>query len=202
MVETEGRIRREGEDVGEFLLIRKRGRGETTCAKTGRMTVSRWGSIVEALGGVGYLEAMAFQDSADFESALDEAIGRLRNSELRITSPRCEILGVLVGEHGPFTTEEIHRRLGGSRCDLVTVYRCLATMEEVGVVRRCDFGDGVLRSEFDGGADSTDQDVVWNLNSQHTFASRCGLRCCIGNCDRPNDGAALASLRMLRDFPQ
>ena len=25
-------------------------------------------------------------------------------------------------------------------------------MEEVGVVRRCDFGDGVLRYEFDGGA--------------------------------------------------
>ena len=87
----------------------------------------------------------------DSDSTLAEAIERLRRSELRITAPRREILGVLVRKHGPFTTEEIHRQLKKSRCDLVTVYRCLATMEEVGVVRRCDFGDGVLRYEFEGG---------------------------------------------------
>lgn len=108
-------------------------------------------SSVEASDGVGYLGTMSSRDATDRESLLADAIGRLRSSELRITAARREIIAVLVKEHGPFTTEEIHRRLERSRCDLVTVYRCLATMEEVGVVRRCDFGDGVLRYEFDNG---------------------------------------------------
>jgi Fur family ferric uptake transcriptional regulator len=33
-------------------------------------------------------------------------------------------------------------------CDLVTVYRTLESMEALELVRRCDFGDGAYRYEF------------------------------------------------------
>ncbi len=46
--------------------------------------------------------------------------------------------------------EELHRRMKKGACDLVTVYRCLATLEDVGLVRRCEFGDGSSRYEFGG----------------------------------------------------
>ncbi len=83
-----------------------------------------------------------------FEQSLDI----LRKAHLKITEPRKAILGALIDEHGPFTMEEIHHRMKKGACDLVTVYRCLATLEEVNLVRRCDFGDGSIRYEFSGGA--------------------------------------------------
>jgi Fe2+ or Zn2+ uptake regulation protein len=54
----------------------------------------------------------------------------------------------LINEHGPFSAEELHQRLPAGECDLVTVYRSLGAMEEINVVRRCDFGDGTYRYEI------------------------------------------------------
>ena len=75
----------------------------------------------------------------------------MRGTGQRVTEPRKAILRLLIGEHGPFTTEELHGRLAPGMCDLVTVYRSLAAMEEIGLVRRCDFGDGSYRYEYDTG---------------------------------------------------
>ncbi len=85
------------------------------------------------------------------EELLHAALQTLRDHRHRITAPRRAILTILIGEHGPFTTEELHQRMTGVNCDLVTVYRCLAAMEEISLVRRCDFGDGVYRYEFNTG---------------------------------------------------
>src|SRR4029078_4546742 len=74
-----------------------------------------------------------------------------RERRQRVTGARRAVLEVLTGEHGPFTADEIHRRMAKGGCDLVTVYRCLAALEELKIVRRCDFGDGAFRYEFDGG---------------------------------------------------
>ncbi|RYD79644.1 MAG: hypothetical protein EOP84_12770 [Verrucomicrobiaceae bacterium] len=82
---------------------------------------------------------------------LDSALQVLRDNQHRITAPRKALLGVLTNEHGPFTAEELHGRLEKGMCDLVTVYRCLAAMEEINIVRRCDFGDGVYRYEYNTG---------------------------------------------------
>lgn len=82
---------------------------------------------------------------------LDSTLEILRKHRLRITAPRRAILAILTREHGPFTADEIHQRMTGGICDLVTVYRCLAAMEEINVVRRCDFGDGSYRYEFNTG---------------------------------------------------
>lgn len=84
-------------------------------------------------------------------AALDAALAKLRKNGQRVTEPRKALLTVLTREHGPFTAEELHRKLKGGLCDVVTVYRCLAAMEEIRLVRRCDFGDGSYRYEFNTG---------------------------------------------------
>lgn len=85
------------------------------------------------------------------EAQLESALATLRSNHNRITAPRRAILSILIAEHGPFTTDEIHSRMEPGLCDLVTVYRCVAAMEELNLVRRCDFGDGVYRYEFNTG---------------------------------------------------
>lgn len=82
---------------------------------------------------------------------LAAALQVLRKAGHRVTGPRRALLAILTAEHGPFTVEELHGRLEEGMCDLVTVYRGLAALEELHLVRRCDFGDGAYRYEFDAG---------------------------------------------------
>ena len=74
--------------------------------------------------------------------ALQIACNRLKSAGLRITQPRIAILEALVKRSLPASIEQIHAELAHSSCDLVTVYRCLAAFEEVGLVRRCYFHNG------------------------------------------------------------
>jgi len=85
------------------------------------------------------------------ETQIAGALQTLRDHQHRITEPRKAILTVLTHAHGPFTIEEIHQRMEKGVCDLVTVYRSVAAMEEINIVRRCDFGDGSYRYEFNTG---------------------------------------------------
>jgi Fur family transcriptional regulator, ferric uptake regulator len=85
------------------------------------------------------------------EKTMDHALARLRSHEMRVTEPRKAMLQILTREHGPFSAEELHQKMGGKGCDVVTVYRSLQAMEEIGVVRRCDFGDGTYRYEINHG---------------------------------------------------
>jgi Fur family ferric uptake transcriptional regulator len=82
------------------------------------------------------------------EARIESAVSALRARGQRVTSPRRSMLGILASEHGPFSAEELHQRLPAGECDLVTVYRSLSAMEEINIVRRCDFGDGIYRYEF------------------------------------------------------
>ena len=87
-------------------------------------------------------------EHTNHDAELTAALDRMRDAGQRITGARRAILAILIGEHGPFGAEEVHRRLPDGECDLVTVYRTLTSMEELGLVRRCDFGDGTYRYEF------------------------------------------------------
>ena len=89
--------------------------------------------------------------ASDAKERLESALQTLRDHQHRITGPRRALLTILIAEHGPFTAEELHQRMEKGMCDLVTVYRCLTTMEELNIVRRCDFGDGAYRYEFNTG---------------------------------------------------
>jgi Fur family transcriptional regulator, ferric uptake regulator len=81
-------------------------------------------------------------ESLDPHSRVETACARLREAGLRITQPRIAILGVLIARGQPMSIEQIHGELRNRSCDLVTVYRCLAAFEEIGLVRRSFFHNG------------------------------------------------------------
>jgi Fur family transcriptional regulator, ferric uptake regulator len=81
-------------------------------------------------------------------TAPDETASRLKAAGLKVTQPRVAVLKALSGDHGPFTVEELKARIPSKTCDLVTLYRSLPALEKAGLVRRCDFGDGTVRYEY------------------------------------------------------
>ncbi len=84
--------------------------------------------------------------------SFDLALDRMKESGLKRTKSREVILRYLVNHHGPFSAKELQDKIEGkagrSALDTVTVYRCLSSFEEAGIVRRCDFGDGIARFEL------------------------------------------------------
>ena len=78
----------------------------------------------------------------DAQSRFQTAMGRLRESGLRITQPRIAIIRVLIAQAKPVSIEQIHSELNIRSCDLVTVYRCLAAFEDIGLVKRSFFHNG------------------------------------------------------------
>lgn len=85
-------------------------------------------------------------DSAD--SALDEARTRIRQARMRITKPRLAIIESMQRQEGPVSIERIHQKMGADVCDLVTVYRCLAAFEQLGMVRRSYLHNGTCLYEL------------------------------------------------------
>ena len=79
---------------------------------------------------------------------LDEALVLLQQAGLKRTKSRTALLQYLISEHGPFSIEELYQGLKRKELDAVTVYRGVVAFEKLGIVRRCDFGDGVARYEF------------------------------------------------------
>lgn len=75
-------------------------------------------------------------------TGLELACSRLKSAGLRITQPRIAIIEALLRHDEPITIEKLHGDLTKVRCDLVTVYRCLAAFEELGLVRRCFLHNG------------------------------------------------------------
>jgi len=82
------------------------------------------------------------QPGAIPQASIDVACSRLKAAGLRITQPRVAILEALIKRTQPASIEQIHGDLSNSACDLVTVYRCLAAFQEVGLVRLCYFHNG------------------------------------------------------------
>ena len=82
--------------------------------------------------------------------SLDTLFQELKKKHLRMTGPRKMIIEGLFENHGPFTVEEIHKKFIRSTCDLATVYRCLISLEQANLLRRCEFGDGFTRYELGG----------------------------------------------------
>lgn len=84
-------------------------------------------------------------------SPVELATSRLKSAGLRITQPRLAILEVLSRREHPTSIEQIHDEVGADNCDLVTVYRCMAAFEEIGLVRRAFFHDGTALYEMNLG---------------------------------------------------
>lgn len=78
---------------------------------------------------------------------LRDLTNHLRGKARRVTGAREAILRVLQADPHPRTNKEIHQALPAGLCDLATVYRSLHLLEDMGLVTRYDFGDGVARFE-------------------------------------------------------
>ena len=78
---------------------------------------------------------------------------RLRHRSRKITGPRAAILEILRRHPHPLTNREIYSEMPGGQCDLATIYRSMHLLEEIGIVKRFDFGDGTARFELVGERD-------------------------------------------------
>ncbi|PWU10748.1 MAG: hypothetical protein C5B47_01750 [Verrucomicrobia bacterium] len=78
---------------------------------------------------------------------IEAAQTALKETGLKATEPRLAILIALSENHGPFTADEVHKLINKRVCDQATVYRTLTRLVEVGLLRRCEFGDGIARFE-------------------------------------------------------
>ena len=99
------------------------------------------------------------------ESALTEARNRIRCAGMRITQPRLAIIASLHRHDGPVSCERIHQDVGAGVCDLVTVYRCLAVFEELGLVRRSYLHNGTCLYEL----------TLTTLRHCHIVCKACGV---------------------------
>jgi Fur family ferric uptake transcriptional regulator len=85
------------------------------------------------------------------QSPITLACTHLKRAGLRITQPRIAILTALIKRGQPTSIEQIHGDLSEGSCDLVTVYRCLAAFEEIGLVRRSFYHNGTSLYTFNLG---------------------------------------------------
>jgi Fur family ferric uptake transcriptional regulator len=83
------------------------------------------------------------------QPSLQKLTRRLRQGDRRVTGPRQVIFDQLREQAHPRTIREIHTALP-SLCNLATVYRAMHLLEEMGMVKRFDFGDGTARFELVG----------------------------------------------------
>ena len=73
------------------------------------------------------------------DTALENAIGKIRSSGHKVTPQRLAVLGAIAAEQHQ-RMEEIKARC--PEVGMVTVYRTLDLFSELGLVRRLDLGDG------------------------------------------------------------
>jgi len=79
---------------------------------------------------------------------MPELAERLRRSSRKLTGPRHHVLEVLRSEGHPISARALFEALPPGKCDLATVYRSLQLLEEMGMIKRYDLGDGVKRFEL------------------------------------------------------
>ncbi len=79
---------------------------------------------------------------------LPELAARLKRKSLKFTAPREAVLRILRGKAHPMAIREIFAALPPGLCDLATVYRAMHLLEEIGMVKRFDLGDGSARFEL------------------------------------------------------
>lgn len=84
-------------------------------------------------------------------SSVELATAKLKSAGLRITQPRLAILAALSNRPQPTSIEQLHEDVGVDNCDLVTVYRCMAAFEDIGLVRRAFFHNGTALYEINLG---------------------------------------------------
>ncbi len=74
-----------------------------------------------------------------------DPVALLKEAGLKVTDQRKKILSFLLENHGPFTVEEMAKKLKSLHFDLATLYRNMSAFEEAHLVEKVNFGDGTIR---------------------------------------------------------
>jgi Fur family transcriptional regulator, ferric uptake regulator len=85
------------------------------------------------------------------QTPVELACFKLKEAGLRITQPRVAILAALIKAGRPTSIDALHGELGPNSCDIVTVYRCMAAFESIGLVRRAFLINGTSLYEINLG---------------------------------------------------
>lgn len=96
------------------------------------------------------------------------SIVALRNAGYRITMPRVQVIRALADSTKALSAYAIHEKIlaGGGKIDVVSVYRILSTLEEVGLIHHVGIADGYFPSRIaDGG--SRHSAVFVDAESEH-----------------------------------
>jgi Fur family transcriptional regulator, ferric uptake regulator len=88
---------------------------------------------------------------ANSQTPVEVACIKLKEAGLRITQPRVAILAALIKAGRPTSIDNLHGELGANSCDIVTVYRCMAAFESIGLVRRAFLINGTSLYEINLG---------------------------------------------------
>lgn len=78
----------------------------------------------------------------------EKCIELLRAKGLSITAPRKLVLSLLMKEHGPFSADEILKKLPKNSCDQATIYRCLNQFVESQLVTTAYLEKEMAHFEF------------------------------------------------------
>jgi Fur family ferric uptake transcriptional regulator len=89
--------------------------------------------------------------NAKDQTPVEVACFKLKEAGLRITQPRVAILAALIKTGRPTSIDALHGELGPNSCDIVTVYRCMAAFESIGLVRRAFLINGTSLYEINLG---------------------------------------------------
>lgn len=95
------------------------------------------------------------QDPKAYE---EHSIRELRSSGFRITMPRVQVIRALADSKTALSAYAIHEKivLGGGKIDVVSVYRILATLTEVGLIHKIGVADGYYPNRMSEGAKQTE----------------------------------------------
>ncbi len=84
--------------------------------------------------------ALEFQDGL-----FHQAMNLLKQAGYKRTAHREALIRFFIKNQGPFSTDTVQGM--NKNLDKVTIYRSLAKFEEINLLRRIDFGDGIIRYE-------------------------------------------------------
>jgi Fe2+ or Zn2+ uptake regulation protein len=76
----------------------------------------------------------------------------LRNGGYRITMPRVQVIRALADTNSALSAYAIHEKIiaAHGKIDVVSVYRILATLEEIGVIHHIGVADGYFPNRLEG----------------------------------------------------
>jgi Fe2+ or Zn2+ uptake regulation protein len=106
-------------------------------------------------------------DPEQARSFEDLSLRQLRSSGFRITMPRVQVVRALADSNKALSAYAIHEKIlnSGGKIDVVSVYRILGTLEEVGLIHHIGIVDGYFPCRMD---DAHSQD------SAHFVCKKCG----------------------------